>query len=80
MREIRYFKENQGVLFPIREDQRKKKVYQQIRQSERSLKSCSALFQSNDFPHTQSHIPLSVKIVQFYSFVYHSVLCSTHET
>ena len=37
------------------------------------------LFQSSDFPHTQSRILLSVTIAELYPFVDHSVLCIPYE-
>ena len=36
-------------------------------------------FQSSDFLRTQPCIKLSVIVAKFYSFVYHSVLCSHFE-
>ena len=43
------------------------------------FKFLTALLQSDDFLHNQSHIHLSVIAAKFYSFVYHSALCSHYE-
>ena len=37
-----------------------------------SFKFHIVLCQSKDFPHTQSHIQLSMTMAKFYPFVYHS--------
>ena len=64
------------MLCSIRENQGKKKDFLK---NQESFNFCIVVFQHNDFLHTQLHIQLSVTIIKFYPFLYHSVLCNPYQ-
>ena len=75
-RDIREFRENQGILLSIKENQGKMRDFLE---NQGNSKFLIVSFQSSNFLNTQPCIQLSVIFAKFYPFVYHSVLCSHFE-